>query len=289
MSVPRRRFLCYFLLFLASCNFTTRKVNLPQKLRFGVTDVAGLSELQQYYDSFRVTLGKVLATKVNFFALENYTAAVPALLHNQLDLLLAGPSEYVILNAKAKGIPIIGITRPDYYSVICVRNDSEINSLEQLQGKTIAMKAIGSTSGHLGPTQLLMNADLNPNSDVTIRMLRKQGLSALQKGEVDAWGGTWRRYQDFLKLQDLTDNDFRILGKSDPLPHDLLMVNQNLTTEIIEQMKWLILQNQDQLLQSLLDADDDKYLGAKLVEAKDADYNIIREVYQAIGQQEVIQ
>ncbi len=289
MSVQRRRFLCYSLLFLAGCNFATSKVNLPQKLRLGVTDVPGLSELQQYYNSFRVALAKVLATQVNFFALENYTAAVPALLHNQLDLLLAGPSEYVILNAKAKGIPVIGITRPDYYSVICTRADSEIKSLEQLQGKTIAMKAIGSTSGHLGPTQLLINAHLNPNSDVTIRMLRKEGLPALKKGEVDAWGGTWRRYKEFIQGRDLTENYFRILGKTEPLPHDLLMVNQNLSTEIIEQIKSLILQHQDQLLHSLLEADDAKYVGAKLVEAKDADYNMIREVYQAIGQEEVIQ
>ena len=291
MSMQRRNFLWYSLLFLAGCNFATskNKGTFPESLRFAVTDAPDLSELQQYYNPFRVALGEVLVTKVDFFAVENYTAAVPALLHNQLEILLAGPSEYVILHAKTKAIPIIGITRPEYYSVICVPKDSEINSLEELQGKTIAMRAVGSTSGYLGPTKLLIDANLDPSSDFTIHMLRKQGLPALQKGEVDAWGGSWRRYQDFISSEGLAESDFRILGKSAPLPHDLLMANRNLSRETIEQIKSLILQHQNQLLQSLLEADDDKYVGATLVEVKDADYNMIREVYQSLGHKEWLQ
>jgi phosphonate transport system substrate-binding protein len=291
--MKRRTFLYYSLLFVAGCNtapYSPSKdsqnatVALPEKLRLAVADIAGLEDLQRYYDSFRVALAETLDTQIEFFATNNYTAAASALLNDQVELVVAGPSEYVILNARTEAKPIIAITRPDYYSVICVLAESPLQSLAELKGKTIAMKAIGSTSGHLGPTKLLIDADLNPKSDVTIRFLRNEGLPALMKGEVDAWGGTWRTYLDFLKSEGLLESKFRILAKSPLLPNDLLMANSNLSPAVVEEIKSRLLQHQEQLALSLAAVEDDKYVGATLIPVKDSDYDGVREVYRAMGQ-----
>lgn len=46
-----------------------------------------------------------------------------------------------------------------------------------------------------------------------------------------------------------------------------------------------MIQHQDKLIQSLLTSKAlQRYKGSKLIAANDADYNMIREVYQKIGQ-----
>jgi phosphonate transport system substrate-binding protein len=295
-QMKRRHFLGYSLLFVVGCAATNSNgdsenstVEIPKKLRLAVADVVGLEELQRSYEPFRIALGEVLGTTIEFFPVENYTAAAPALLSDRVDLVLVGPSEYVILNVRTNAMPIVGITRPDYYSIICVRADSPIQSVADLKGKTIALKDIGSTSGHLSPTKMLIDAKLNPKSDVTIRFLKKQGFSALTRGEVEAWAGSWYEYLNFLKAEGLSVSEFRVLKKSPLLPNDALMANSNLTSDVVEEMRSRLLEQQDKLLQSLISVGNDKYVGAKLVVAQDSDYDMIREVYQAIGQGDFLQ
>ena len=294
--MKRRHFLWYSLLSLASCKAITNPLNRTnstglklEKLRLTVTDLKSLKELERYYGSFRTSLEQILEKPIEFVPVENFMAAAPALQLDRVDLVIAGPSEYVVLKARTNAIPAIAITRPNYHSILCVRSDSPIASVEELKGKTIAMWEIGSTSGHLGPTKLLMDANLNPQSDVTIRMLKRQGLEALNEGEVDAWGGTFLRYKSFLESQGLSESDFRILVQSLPLPNDLLMVNSLLPADFIESIGSRVLEHQDEILKSLLLADDRKYEGASLVAANDSDYDLIRDVYRALGQEELIQ
>ena len=42
-------------------------------------------------------------------------------------MVFSGPSEYLVLKARANALPVIAVTRPDYYTVFLVRADSEVN------------------------------------------------------------------------------------------------------------------------------------------------------------------
>nr|WP_292762330.1 PhnD/SsuA/transferrin family substrate-binding protein [Nostoc sp. NOS(2021)] len=68
--------------------------------------------------------------------------------------------------------------RTNYHCIIVVRADSKIKLLSQLKGKTIAMRKIGSTSGHIAPIKLLMDAGLNPKTDFKTVMLDDKGVEA---------------------------------------------------------------------------------------------------------------
>ncbi|WP_293139214.1 PhnD/SsuA/transferrin family substrate-binding protein [Okeania sp. SIO3I5] len=191
--MKRRNFIGYTLLFITSCSATTNNnttssqiTNKPEILRFAVTDVVGEEKLSDY-EQFRALLEEVLATKIEFFPVESYVAATAALQLNQVDLVLAGPSEYVVINARTNAIPLIAVTRPNYHSVIVVSADSPIKSVAELKGKTIAMSYTGSTGGHLGVTKLLMEAGLDPKSDLEILMLGDDAsLESFKQGKVDA-------------------------------------------------------------------------------------------------------
>jgi len=294
----RRHFVGFSLLFVASCSTTVNQSNRsfsnltvsePETLEFAVTDVKGAEDLQQNYQAFRTVLGEVLEKKIELFPVDNYIAAAVALQSGQLKLALTGPSEYVIMRARTNAVPIIAITRPDYHSIIAVPANSEIKSAAQLKGKTIAMWEAGSTSGHLGPTKILLDAGLNPQTDIKISMLGKKGLQALKKNQVDALAIGLNRYKDLLKIDGLSTKDFRTLATGQPLPSDLFVASSNLPNTIVEKIRARLVENQDKLIEAiLLGKANDKYQGAKLVPANDSDYNMIREVYKAIGQGNVL-
>ncbi|WP_017304066.1 PhnD/SsuA/transferrin family substrate-binding protein [Spirulina subsalsa] len=289
--MKRRNFLGYALLFLAGCSASqplSNALGSREKLRFTVTDLSSVEELEQYYGEFRTALAGILNLPIEWYAVPNFMAAAVALQNDQVDFVLAGPSEYVTIHARTNAIPLVGVTRPNYYSLLSVRAGSEIERVEDLKDKTIAMWSIGSTSGHLGPTKLLIDGGLDPKTDVKIEMLRGEGLDALKEGRVDAWGGTFLRYQNHLQQRGWSEEDFRVLVRGALLPNDLFMLSSRFSEAEVQELRSQILAHQDSLLASLAEADDDKYVGAEFVEAKDEDYNMVREVYQAIGQGEFL-
>jgi phosphonate transport system substrate-binding protein len=292
--MKRRHFVGLSLLFVASCSTTVNQSNRtssnltvsePETLEFAVTDIQGAEDLQQNYQTFRTVLEEVLEKKINFFPVDNYTTAAVALQSGQLKLALTGPSEYVIMRVRTNAVPIIAITRPDYHSIIAVPANSEIKSASQLKGKTIAMWEVGSTSGHLGPTKILLDAGLNPQSELKISMLGKKGLQALKKGEVDALAIGYTRYKDLLNSEGLYESEFRLIATGQPLPNDLFVASSKLPIIVVEKMRDRLVKNQNKLIEALVVGKvNTKYKGAKLVPANDSDYNMIREVYKAIGQ-----
>ncbi|NET45624.1 MAG: phosphate/phosphite/phosphonate ABC transporter substrate-binding protein [Okeania sp. SIO2B3] len=291
--MKRRDFIGYILLFITSCTATKNNTNnsqIPEKLRFAVTDVVNEEKLRRDYEPFRAALEKVLATKIEFFPVESFAMAAAALQLNQVDLLLAGPSEYVVINARTNAIPLIGVTRPNYRAVIAVPAGSPIKSVAQLQGKTLALSDIGSTSGHLGPTKLLMEAGLDPKSDLKTLMLGDEGsLENFKQGKVDAWGGSAIDYQYLLQTTGASEKDFPIIAKTALLPSDVIIASSNLNSQLIQEYQNLIVNSQDKLIAALVEGESTKkYQGSSLVAANDANYDIIRDVYQVIGEGDLI-
>ncbi|AFZ59090.1 phosphate/phosphite/phosphonate ABC transporter substrate-binding protein [Anabaena cylindrica FACHB-243] len=297
--MKRRKLIWYSLLFTVGCasGINTADdtpdqlaVTAPKKLRFAVTDVTGLEDLQRDFGAFRTALSEVLGIPIEFFPVDNPTAAAPALLSGEVDIVFAGPSEYLVLNARAKAIPVVAIKRINYHSIILVRANSPIKSVSQLKGKTIAMRSIGSTSGHLSPMKLLIDAGLDPNTDFKIVMLNDKGIVALKKGEVDAWAVASDRYQNILASEGLSEQDFSIIVTGPLLPSDVFVVSNQMAADFVETVRSRMMANQDKLIQSLLVAPaNQKYQGGQLVRTDDSEYNMIREVYQKLGQGNFLQ
>ncbi|MDJ0701955.1 MAG: PhnD/SsuA/transferrin family substrate-binding protein [Leptolyngbyaceae cyanobacterium MO_188.B28] len=288
--IRRRRFLWSSLLFLAGCTATTQTRSLqsagqlPQKLRLTVTDATDSEELERNYGAFRSALEEVLGTEVEFFPVKNYVEAAPAMIEGQLDIAWAGPSEYVVLKARAQAIPLVAIARPKFRSVLVVRADSDIRSPADLKGKTIEAR-LGSTSSHIGVMKILMNAGLDPQQAFEVAMSGRHTLQGVKNGEVDARGFAQHRYEKVLQEEGLSPSDYSIIAEL-PLPNDLLVVNPLLDPDQIATMQSRILQNQDPLIQAILSVESlaAKFSGSMLEPAEDKDYEMIREVYRAIGQ-----
>lgn len=292
--MKRRLFFWYSLLLIGSCTAQTNhskdtasnwaSESSREQLRFTVTDVQEFETLQQDYGALQTVLQEIIEKPIELVAFESYTAAAAALQLGQVELVLTGPAEYVVIRARTNAVPLIGITRPNYRSIICVSTNSKIKSLIQLKEKKIAMWKVGSTSGHLGVTKLLIDAGLDPKSDLKILMLGSKGLPALQDGEVDAWGGSSARYAEFLQKKGLSERVLPPIAKGPLLPNDLFVASSKLDASWTKEITERMVKNQEKLIQSLVSVEKGKYEDSKLVPANDSDYNTIREVYKTIGQ-----
>ncbi len=291
----RRGFLGYSLLFLAGCAASTTQSqnssptgsggsNQPETLRLAVTDVQGLEELQRDYGVFRDELEATLGRKVEFFPVADRAAAAVALQSEQVDIVFTGPAEYVVINAKTQAVPFLAITRPNYFSVIAVRADSGITNAEQLKGLQLSMSDIGSTSGHLGPSQILVDQGLDPQNDLEVLMLGDAELQALKNADVKAWGGSYIDYERFLEAEGAQESDYPILFRGETLPSDVLIASKNIDPSVVEEITEKMLANEAALIAAITSIEaNKKFIGSELVAVEDSDYDSIREAYKAIG------
>ncbi|NER32879.1 MAG: PhnD/SsuA/transferrin family substrate-binding protein [Oscillatoria sp. SIO1A7] len=288
----RRRFLGYFLLFAGGC--TAAKNNIDsnnnsllkekQKLRLAVSDVQGMADLEQNYGLFRTALEEVLETKIEFFSVDNAVEVAAALQLGLVDIVLIGPSEYVIVTARTNAVPIVALTRHNYFSIIAVRADSDIKSLADLKGKTIELGEIGITGNYIGQMKMLMDAELNPQSDLKIINSIDYKLKALKNGEVDAWGRVVHRYKKALKDEGESEEDYPILARSIDLPNDVFVASSQLESALVVEIRDRMLKNKDKLVQSIVSVPtfSAKFKDSTLAPANDSDYDMIREVYKAM-------
>lgn len=256
----------------------------PDTIRLAVTDLVGLEELKRDFDDFRKALETALGLDVEFLPVSDRTAAVAALESDQVDMVFTGPAEYIILRSRTDAIPLIGVVRPNYHGLIVVHADSGIEAMEDLKGKKIAMSDVGSTSGHLAPSKILLDGGINPQEDMEVFMLGDNDLTAFKNNDVDAWGGNQTDWDKFIAKEGFKAEDFIVLDQGPQLPNDIFVASNKLSTEFIDQIRENMIEHEQELIEAMLKSDgNSKYEGTELTEAEDSEYDYVRGMYEAIG------
>lgn len=257
-------------------------------LRMIVTDLEGLEQIQREFGPFRDLFAEKLGMSVEFYPVPNRTAGVEAVRSKKADIILTGPSEYVVFREMTKARPVAGFSRPDYFCSIVTLADSGINSVEDLKGKKVAIGGVGSTSKHLAPCQILADGGLDPLKDVKIvHTSIDLGWEALKRGDVAAWGMTNDKVLKMRgKDKDLPPGAFKVIARGPDLPNDVLLVAGHVPSDIDAKIREVLVENSDALVQAVLQGEDNKkYKGMRfLTGVKDSDYNYVRSMYKTIGQ-----
>lgn len=254
-----------------------------EPLRFSDTGVEGLETLVLEFEDFRAALEEATGLAVEFQPMASRTAAATALEYDDLDVLLTGPAEYVVLKQEADAIPLVGVTRENYQAAIIKRTDSELNSVADLQDKTMITKEVGSTSGHLGPLEMLVSAGLNPNAgDVKVMPLSDTHIEAFVSGDGDVLG---TGISDFETVQEAMGADaVELLEVGPALPNDLFIARTGLGQDCADYLQQSLTDNQSVLLEAITQTgENDKYIGSEFVAATDSDYDPTRRAFEAAG------
>lgn len=183
----------------------------------------GLGTLSQAQTVFRVTtipeeaateqirkftplasyLEQALGMKVEFTPVNDYPAAVEALVNKKVDLVWFGGFTHVQANMRSGGKIVPLAQREEdtrFQSVFIAKTDSGIKSLQDMKGKQISFGSQSSTSGHLMPRSFLLDAGINPERD--FRRIAYSGahdatIASVVSGRVDAAAldiTVWRKF-----------------------------------------------------------------------------------------------
>jgi len=197
MSHYLKAILC-FLLFSTSISLSAQTV-----LRVTTIPEEAATEQIRKFGPLTKYLERTVGMKVDFVPVNDYPAAVEALVNKQVELVWFGGFTYVQAQIRSGG-KIIPIAQREedtsFRSVFITQTNSGIKRLTDLKGKQVSFGSQSSTSGHLMPRSFLLEAGIDPDKDfkrVAYSGAHDATIAAVVSGRVDAAAldiMVWRKF-----------------------------------------------------------------------------------------------
>ena len=163
-----------------------------QVLRVTTIPEEAATEQMRKFGPLSNYLEKNLGMKVEFTPVNDYPAAVEAMVNKQVDLVWFGGFTYVQANIRSGGKVVPFAQREEdtkFRSVFITQKNSGITKLADLKGKQVSFGSQSSTSGHLMPRTFLLEAGINPETDfkrVAYSGAHDATIASVVSGRVDA-------------------------------------------------------------------------------------------------------
>lgn len=190
MLTTSRRFTLHALLACAALGLTTQ--SYAQQV-FKITAIPDESptELARKAAPLVSYLSQKLGMKVEFTPVSDYAAAVETLVNRQVDMAWFGGFTFVQAQVRSGGkvLPLVQREEDAHFKSVFITAQPGILALADLKGKTLSFGAPSSTSGHLMPRNYLLEAKINPDTDlkrVAFSGAHDATIAAVAAGKVDA-------------------------------------------------------------------------------------------------------
>jgi phosphonate transport system substrate-binding protein len=173
---------------------------------------------------------------------QSYSAVVEAMSNDQIDIAFFGPVTYYMTRERgAAQLLAVSVTggSSTYYAGIFVREDSSINSLTDLKGKSIAVGDSASTSSFTYPIAMMMDAGVDPVNDlerITITGSHVNSLLAVAEGRADAGCASFDSLERAINAGHIPAGTLRPLQRSDPIPNPPLAMHTKLPDSMKKQL-----------------------------------------------------
>ena len=244
-------------------------------------------------------LGKVINMDVKEIQASDYTAIIEALRTGKADMAYMGALA-VAMGAERAGVTPIVMKAPNgdkaqavYHSVFITQKDnSEINSIKDFKGKTIAFVDPDSTSGNLVPTSEIMKAfrDLHLTNEkihtngeffeaVSFSGKHQAGLQAVIKGDVDIVPISDQIMASEFKNGNADENAVKVVHSSAAIPAEAMVVSKTVNEDLKKTLtKFLVEYNNKDYFDKVI-----KKADARFVECSMEDYQPIVELNKNIN------
>ena len=244
-------------------------------------------------------LGKVINMDVKEIQASDYTAIIEALRTGKADMAYMGALA-VAMGSERAGVTPIVMKAPNgdkaqavYHSVfVTQKNNSEINSIKDFKGKTIAFVDPDSTSGNLVPTSEIMKAfsDLHLTNEkihtngeffeaVSFSGKHQAGLQAVIKGDVDIVPISDQIMASEFKNGNADENAVKVVHSSAAIPAEAMVVSKTVNEDMKKTLtKFLVEYNNKDYFDKVI-----KKADARFVECSMEDYQPIVELNKNIN------
>lgn len=244
-------------------------------------------------------LGKVINMEVKEIQASDYTAIIEALRTGKADMAYMGALAVAMGSERAGVTPIVmkahngDKAQAVYHSVfITQKNNSEINSIKDFKGKTIAFVDPDSTSGNLVPTSEIMKAfpDLHLTNEkihtngeffeaVSFSGKHQAGLQAVIKGDVDIVPISDQIMASEFKNGNADENAVKVVHSSAAIPAEAMVVSKTVNEDLKKTLtKFLVEYNNKDYFDKVI-----KKADARFVECSMEDYQPIVELNKNIN------
>ena len=182
--------------------------------------------------------------KVKPFVATDYNGIIEALRAKKLDVAYLGPFSYVLAASVADVEAFsVAVTKKSgksaYKSLIVVRKDSGIDSVQALKGRTFAFVDPSSASGHLFPKAGLEQAGYSPEklfSRVVFSGSHDASLLAVANKKVDAAAVADRIYASAIAKGQLRPDELSVVWTSSDIPESPMVWRKDLDPAVKEKV-----------------------------------------------------
>ncbi len=245
----------------------------------------------QLQDDLAEDMTKALGIPCTVYRATDYSAAVEAMRTGNAQLAELGPFSYVTARERAGAEALVVRGNEDglggYTSQFIVKADSDIETLQDLKGRTFAFCDPESTSGNIIPSDIILNE--MPELGLTFDDLHTDGkffksamysgshissVQAVVQGNVDAAAVSSVTLNNQLDAGIIKEGDLKIIHESPIIPMNPVAVQKDLPQEL-----------KDKIKEFLLNYDDPEFFGdeegkekERFIPAEDSHYDYLQEL-----------
>lgn len=244
--------LCASLLLMLMAMAGTAQAQQLKELNFGIIPAELAPNVKKDWQPFVDDMSKSLGIKVNAFFATDYATVIEAMRFNKVQIAWFGNKSAMEAVDRADGeifaqtITLDG--NPGYYSLLIVRKDSDIQSVNDIirNGKKYIFGNgdPNSTSGFLVPAYYIFAANkINPNTHFKLVRVasHEANLLAVASGQVDVATNNTMDFARFQHEQPQKAAMIRIIWKSPLIPNDPLVWRKDLSPDMKAKIKAFIL------------------------------------------------
>ncbi|MFS0561550.1 phosphate/phosphite/phosphonate ABC transporter substrate-binding protein [Terribacillus sp. 179-K 1B1 HS] len=228
----------------------------------------------------------------------NYNTIVEAMSSGQVDVGFLPPTAYVLAHEKDAADVILQSQRygvnpedgsptdelVDYYlAQFVVKADSDINSLEDLEGKSIAVQDVTSSAGYVWPAGALDEVGLDIQQDLTPTIVKGHdaGIISVLNGDTDA-AVTFQDARNTVSGDYPTVfEDTKVIATTEKIPNDTIAITPEINDEWKEKITdaFINIGKDPEGLEIIRDV----YTHEGYVKSDDSNFEVVREYAEKYG------
>lgn len=228
----------------------------------------------------------------------NYNTIVEAMSSGQVDVGFLPPTAYVLAHDKDAADVILQSQRygvnpedgsptdelVDYYlAQFVVKADSDINSLEDLEGKSIAVQDVTSSAGYVWPAGALDEVGLDIQQDLTPTIVKGHdaGIISVLNGDTDA-AVTFQDARNTVSGDYPTVfEDTKVIATTEKIPNDTIAVTPEISDEWKEKITdaFINIGKDPEGLEIIRDV----YTHEGYVKSDDSNFEVVRQYAEKYG------
>ncbi len=248
----------------------------PPVLKVALLPDEDAATLIKKHQRFKNYLAMHLGREVELLVTTDYSSMIEAMRHGRIDLGYFGPLSYVMARARSDIEAFaakINRGSPTYRALMIGSVLKGIERYEDIRGGDVAFGDIASTSSHMIPRMMLLNANLKAGEDYRAHFLGAHDAVAMavQRGNALAGGLSKPIFEDLLVRGVISAEQVRVLGESQPFPQYPWAMRSDLAPDLKAKIKAIFYQLQDPAILRALKAEG-------LAPVTDADYDVVRQM-----------